>query len=108
MRFASATSSSALLFSRLAGLFGNGRIEPGEKIDALQPFPTGQTSIRYPLESMTVIFSSAFRATVVPCRRRQMLPGVDAVADDAAASPALLSCPSPAAKYSIKTDCKAR
>jgi hypothetical protein len=38
-----------LLFSRLTGLFGHGEIEPGEKIDALQPFPKGQTSIRYPL-----------------------------------------------------------
>jgi len=30
-------------------------VEPGEKIDALQPFPTGQTSILYPLYSITVI-----------------------------------------------------
>ena len=49
MRLASATISSVLLFSRLAGLFGHGVVEPGEKIDALQPFPTGQTSILYPL-----------------------------------------------------------
>ena len=55
MRLASATISSVLLFSRLTGLFGHGVVEPGEKIDALQPFPTGQTSILYPLYSITVI-----------------------------------------------------
>jgi len=49
MRLASATISSMLLFSRLAGLFGHGEVELGEKIDALHPFPTGQTSILYPL-----------------------------------------------------------
>ena len=49
MRLASATSSSELLFSRLTGLFAHGEIEPGEKIDALQPFPTRLTSIRNPL-----------------------------------------------------------
>jgi hypothetical protein len=49
MRLASATISSVLLFSRLTGLFGHGVVEPGEKIDALHPFPTGQTSILYPL-----------------------------------------------------------
>jgi hypothetical protein len=49
MRLASATISSVLLFSRLTGLFGHGTVEPGEKIDALQPFPTWLTSIRYPL-----------------------------------------------------------
>ena len=31
------------------GLFGHGEIEPGEKIDALHPLPTGETSILYPL-----------------------------------------------------------
>jgi hypothetical protein len=49
MRLASATISSVLLFSRLTGLFGHGVVEPGEKIDALHPFPTEQTSILYPL-----------------------------------------------------------
>ena len=49
MRLASATISSVPLFSRLTGLFGHGEVEPGEKIDALHPFPTGQTSILYPL-----------------------------------------------------------
>src|SRR6516164_1178689 len=55
MRLASATISSVLLFSRLTGLFGHGVVERGEKIDALHPFPTGQTSILYPLYSITVI-----------------------------------------------------
>ena len=49
MRLASPTISSVLLFSRLTGLFGHGVFEPGEKIDARQPLPTGLTSIRYPL-----------------------------------------------------------
>ncbi len=49
IRLASATISSVLLFSRLTGLFGHGEVEPGEKIDALHPLPTGQTSILYPL-----------------------------------------------------------
>src|SRR5215472_11359235 len=55
MRLASATISSVLLFSRLTGLFGHGVVEPGEKIDALHPFPTGQTSIPHPLYSIIVI-----------------------------------------------------
>jgi hypothetical protein len=55
MRLASATISSVLLFSRLTGLFGHGEVEPGEKMDALHPFPKGRTSIRYPLYSMTVM-----------------------------------------------------
>ena len=54
IRLASATSSSALLFSKLEGLSGKGRFEPGEKMDALQPLPTRLTSIRYPLYSMGV------------------------------------------------------
>jgi hypothetical protein len=54
-RLAAATISSVLLFSRLIGLFGHGEVEPGEKIDALHPFPTGQTSILYPLYSIIVI-----------------------------------------------------
>jgi len=45
----SATISSVLLFSRLTGLFGHGEVELGEKIDARHPFPTGLTSILYPL-----------------------------------------------------------
>src|SRR6516165_8792580 len=49
IRLALATISSMLLFSRLTGLFGHGEVEPGEKIDALHPFPTGPTSILYPL-----------------------------------------------------------
>jgi hypothetical protein len=44
---ASATSFSALLFSKLQGLSGKGRFESGEKIDALQPLPTRLTSIWY-------------------------------------------------------------
>jgi hypothetical protein len=55
MRLAAATISSVLLFSRLIGLFGHGEVDPGEKIDALHPFPTAQTSIRYPLYSIIVI-----------------------------------------------------
>ena len=39
IRLASATISSTLLFSRLTGLFGHGAVEPGEKLDALPPFP---------------------------------------------------------------------
>jgi hypothetical protein len=49
IRLASATISSVRLFSRLDGLSSNARVEPGEKIDARQPFPTWLTSIRYPL-----------------------------------------------------------
>jgi hypothetical protein len=49
IRLASATVSSVRLFSRLEGLSANARVEPGEKIDALQPFPTELSSIRYPL-----------------------------------------------------------
>jgi hypothetical protein len=51
IRLASATSSSALLFSKLEGLPGKGRFESGEKMDALQPLPTRLTSIWYPLYS---------------------------------------------------------
>ena len=54
IRLASATSSSALLFSKLEGLSGKGRFEPGEKIDALQPLPTRLISIRYPLYSIGI------------------------------------------------------
>jgi hypothetical protein len=46
-------------FSRFEGLSVNARVDPGAKIAALQPFPTGLTSIRYPLYSITVIFHSA-------------------------------------------------
>ena len=35
----------------------HGSVDPGAKIAALQPFPTGLTSIRYPLYSMAVIVS---------------------------------------------------
>ena len=38
------------------GLSANARVEAGEKIDALQPFPAELTSIRYPLYSIVVIF----------------------------------------------------
>ena len=55
IRLASATISSVRLFSRLEGLSANGRVEPGAKIAALQPFPTGLTSIRYPLYSIVVM-----------------------------------------------------
>jgi hypothetical protein len=58
IRFASATISSVRLFSRLEGLSANARVDPGAKIAALQPFPTGLTSIRYPLYSMAVIVSA--------------------------------------------------
>jgi hypothetical protein len=44
--FASAIISSLRLFSRLAGLSGQAEVEPGEKIDARQPFPTGPTARR--------------------------------------------------------------
>jgi hypothetical protein len=37
------------LFSSLAGLSDSADDEPGGKIIALQPFPTGLTSRRYPL-----------------------------------------------------------
>jgi hypothetical protein len=39
----------------LEGLSANARVELREKIDALQPFPIGLTSIRYPLYSIDVI-----------------------------------------------------
>src|SRR5215472_13040204 len=55
IRLASATISSVRLFSRLEGLSANGRVDPGAKITALQPFPTGLISTRYPLYSITVI-----------------------------------------------------
>jgi hypothetical protein len=55
IRLASATISSERLFSRLEGLSANARVDPGAKIIALQPFPTGLTSIRCPLYSTTVI-----------------------------------------------------
>ena len=55
MRFASATISSERLFSRLEGLSAIARIEAGPKIAARQPFPTGLTSMRYPLYSIVVI-----------------------------------------------------
>ena len=48
IRLASATISSEWLFSRLEGLSANARVDPGAKIIALQPFPTGLTSIRIP------------------------------------------------------------
>jgi hypothetical protein len=54
-RLASTTISSVRLFSRLEGLSANARVDPGAKMAALQPFPTGPTSIRYPLYSITVI-----------------------------------------------------
>jgi hypothetical protein len=57
MRLASATISSALLFSRLNGLFGHGEVEPSERIDALHPFPTGQTSI-LPYSQLLSFFAS--------------------------------------------------
>jgi hypothetical protein len=60
-RLASATISSVRLFSRLEGLSANARVEPGEKIDALQPFPIGLTSIRYPLYPIAVIASARKR-----------------------------------------------
>jgi hypothetical protein len=47
--FASATIASLGLFSSLAGLSDSADDEPGGKIIALQPFPTGLTSRRYPL-----------------------------------------------------------
>jgi hypothetical protein len=47
IRLASATISSALLFSKLEGLSGKGRLEPGGKVDALQPLPTRLISIRW-------------------------------------------------------------
>src|SRR3974390_2441133 len=55
IRLASATISSVRLFSRLERLSANARVDPGAKITALQPFPTGLTSIRCPLYSTTVI-----------------------------------------------------
>jgi hypothetical protein len=55
IRLASATISSVRLFSRLEGLSPSARFEPAGKTDALQPFPTGLTSIRNPLYSMVVI-----------------------------------------------------
>jgi hypothetical protein len=55
IRLASATISSVRLFSRLDGLSANARVDPGAKIAALQPFPTGLTSIRYPLYSIAVM-----------------------------------------------------
>jgi hypothetical protein len=55
IRFASATISSERLFSRLEGLSASARVDPGAKIEALQPFPTELTSTRYPLYSTTVI-----------------------------------------------------
>jgi hypothetical protein len=55
IRLASATISSVPLFSRLEGLSANARVDPGAKMEALQPFPTELTSIRYPLYSITVI-----------------------------------------------------
>ncbi len=55
IRLASAAISSVRLFSRLEGLSANGRVDPGAKIAALQPFPTGLTSIRCPLYSIAVI-----------------------------------------------------
>src|SRR6516164_7710530 len=47
--FASATIASLGLFSSVAGLSGSADDEPGGKIMALRPFPTGLTSRRYPL-----------------------------------------------------------
>src|SRR5262245_15163343 len=47
--FASATIASLGLFSSVAGLSASADDEPGGKIIALQPFPTGLTSRRYPL-----------------------------------------------------------
>src|SRR5262245_60169745 len=47
--FASATIASLGLFSSVAGLSGSADDEPGGKIIALQPFPAGLTSRRYPL-----------------------------------------------------------
>ena len=80
IRLASATISSVRPFSRLEGLSASARFEPGGKIDALQPFPTGLTSIRNPLYSMVVIilcdvvspgltFSVLRGSTVVRMRR---------------------------------------
>ena len=57
IRLASVTISSLRLFSRLEGLSANALLEPGGKIVALQPFPTGLTSIRIPLYSRVVIIS---------------------------------------------------
>ena len=54
-RLASAMISSERLFSRLDGLSGNARRDPGPKISALQPFPTGLTFMRYPLYSTIVM-----------------------------------------------------
>ena len=74
IRLASATISSALLFSKLEGLSGKGRFEPGEKMDALQPLPTRPISIRYPLYSIGI--------TLKGCRAQVLAgnaPGVGVV-----------------------------
>ena len=71
IRLASATSSSALLFSKLEGLSGKGRFESGEKIDALQPLPTRLTSIWYPLYSMGVTLKGHCAGRIGPGTRER-------------------------------------
>ena len=91
IRLASATISSSRLFSKLEGLSGKGRFEPGEKIDALQPLPTRPISIRYPLYSIGI--------TLKGCCGRQVLagnaPGVGVVpeADRMPAPPETVNVP---------------
>jgi hypothetical protein len=65
IRLASATISSARLFSKLEGLSGKGRFEAGEKIDALQPLPTRLISIRYPLYSIGVTLNGCCAGRVL-------------------------------------------
>jgi len=55
IRLASAIISFMLLSSRSTGLFDHGAVEPGEKLDALPPFPKGQISILYPIWSIALI-----------------------------------------------------
>jgi hypothetical protein len=71
IRLASATISSAGLFSKFEGLSGKGRFEPGEKIDALQPLPTRLISIRYPLYSIGVTLKGCCAGIVWPGTRRR-------------------------------------
>jgi len=71
IRLASATSSSALLFSKLEGLSGKGRFESGEKMDALQPLPTRLTSTWYPLYSMGVTLKGRCAGRIWPGTRQR-------------------------------------
>jgi hypothetical protein len=72
-------------FLQIGGAIGQGTLKSGEKIDALQPLPTGLTLIWYPLYSLGVTLKNIEQAGfgrertsvgVVPEAVRQCCPSL--------------------------------